>query len=60
MLVTQNLRDFAGKDVRILISDRYHGVETPAGKLLIVHTYAAAAWLRGEDLPVEVQAFLRG
>lgn len=59
MLVTQNLRDFVGGDARTLVADRYHGVETAEGKLLIVHTYAAAAWLRGEDPPAEVQAFLR-
>ncbi|WP_426014176.1 PIN domain-containing protein [Caulobacter sp. DWR2-3-1b2] len=59
MLVTQNLRDFAGHDVRTLITDRWHGVETSAGKLLIAHTYAAAAWLRGEDFPAEVRAFLQ-
>ena len=60
MLVTQNLRDFTGGDVRTLIADRYQGVETAESKLLIVHTYAAAAWLRGEEPPAEVQAFLRG
>jgi len=60
MLVTQNLKDFTGQDTRTLVADRWHGVEAPGGKLLIVHTYAAAAWLRGEDLPVEAQVFLRG
>lgn len=59
MLVTQNLRDFTGQDARALVTDRYYGVETAGGRLLIVHTYAAAAWLRGEDLPAEVQAFPR-
>ena len=59
MLVTQNLRDFAGQDVRVLAANRYYGAEVAQGKLLIVHTYAAAAWLRGEDLPVNVAAFLQ-
>ena len=58
MLVTHNLKDFSGQDVRMLIPDRYHGAETAAGKLVIAHTYDAAAWLRGEDLPAEVGAFL--
>lgn len=59
MLVTQNLKDFMGQDVRTLVADRYYGVDTAGDKLLIVHTYAAAAWLRGEDLPAEVEAFLQ-
>jgi hypothetical protein len=59
MLVTQNLRDFARQDARTLVADRYHGVEAAGGKLLIVHTYAAAAWLRGENPPAEVLAFLK-
>ncbi|MBO9546722.1 PIN domain-containing protein [Caulobacter sp.] len=60
MLVTQNLRDFTGPDVRVLIPDHYHGVELADGKLLIAHTYDGAAWLRGEPLPAEVAAFLKG
>jgi len=60
MLVTQNLKDFVGQDTRVLVADRYYGVEDAAdGRLLIVHTYAAAAWLRGEDLPADAQAFLQ-
>ncbi len=59
MLVTQNLRDFVSQDARALVADRYYGVEAAGVKLLIVHTYAAAAWLRDEDLPAEVQAWLQ-
>ena len=58
MLVTHNLRDFTGGDVRTLVADRVYGVESPGAKLLIVHTYDAAAWLRGRDLPPEGKAFL--
>ncbi|MDR7117719.1 hypothetical protein J2X41_003635 [Caulobacter sp. BE254] len=59
MLVTQNLKDFVGQDTRVLVADRYYGVDAADRRLLIVHTYAAAAWLRGEDLPAAVQAFLQ-
>jgi len=59
MLVTQNLRDFVDQGTRTLVTDRCYGVESADGKLLIVHTYTAAAWLRGEDPPAEVLAFLR-
>ena len=59
MLVTQNLSDFVRQDARVLVADRYYGLEAAGGKLLIVHTYAAAAWLRGEDLPAEVQVWLQ-
>lgn len=59
MLVTQNLKDFVSHDARALVADRYYGVEAAGEKLLIVHTYAAAAWLRGGDLPAEVQAWLQ-
>nr|WP_295109445.1 PIN domain-containing protein [uncultured Caulobacter sp.] len=60
LLVTQNLKDFTGPDVQVLIPDHYHGAERADGKLLIAHTYDSAAWLRGESLPAEIEAFLKG
>ncbi len=60
MLVTHNLKDFIGHDVQALVEDQVYGVAGTGGKLLVIHTYAAAAWLRGEDLPGEVEAFLGG
>lgn len=58
MLVTHNLRDFVGQDVRTLVADRYYGFEAAGAKLLVVHTYDAAAWIRGEEPPAEVAALL--
>ncbi len=58
MLVTHNLKDFIGRGVQTLVADRYYGVDIAGQKLLIVHTYDAAAWLRGEEPPAEVAAFL--
>lgn len=58
LLVTHNLKDFLGKDVRVLSPGHWHGAATAEGKLLIAHTYDAAAWLRGEALPTAAETFL--
>lgn len=59
LLVTQNLNDFIQGDVDRLDDGRWYGVSrAPRRKLLIAHTYSAAAWLRGEPWPEQVEAYL--
>jgi predicted nucleic acid-binding protein len=58
LLVTQNLEDFAAADVQTLVAGRAYGATQGGEKLLILHTYDAAACLRGEALPPEDEAFL--
>lgn len=60
LLVTHNLADFMGADVPVLVEDRWLGAARGDRRLLIAHTYAAAAWLRGEDWPEAVAGFVAG
>lgn len=57
LLVTHNLDDFAG-DSDALVPDRILGASRGGAKLIVSHTYDAAAWLRGEPWPEAVDAFL--
>ena len=57
LLVTQNLDDFIQGDVE-RIDDRHGLSRAPPRKLLIAHTYSAAAWLRGAPWPAPVDAHL--
>lgn len=59
LLVTQNLDDFIQADVDHLEGSRWYGLSRgPHRKLLIVHTYDAAAWLRGEPWPHQVESYI--
>jgi predicted nucleic acid-binding protein len=58
LLVTHNLEDFTRGDVDTLEAGRWYGARRGGKTLLIAHTYAAAAWLRGEDPPDQVEAFI--
>lgn len=58
LLVTHNLDDFAGADAQALVASRAYGATRGAAKLLILHTYEAAAWLRGEPIPHQAEAFV--
>lgn len=57
ILVTHNMRHFVGGDVQPLTED-WHGAWRGGRKLLIAQTYAGAAWLRGEDWPGSVEAYM--
>ncbi|MDG2520387.1 hypothetical protein P7B02_02445 [Caulobacter segnis] len=57
LLATHNPADFAGSDIEELVDGRYHAVRRADRRLLIAHTYAAAALVRGEILPDGVNAF---
>lgn len=59
LLVTQNLEDFIQGDVAPLDDGHWYGLSrAPPQKLLIAHTYSAAAWLRGEPWPERVEAYV--
>ncbi|MBX3482380.1 PIN domain-containing protein [Phenylobacterium sp.] len=59
LLVTQNLNDFIQGDVDRLDDGHWYGLSRdPPRKLLIAHTYGAAAWLRGEPWPEQVEAYI--
>lgn len=58
LLVTHNISDFIGSDVQPLVTDLWYGAHRGERKLLIAHTYAAAAWLRGDPWPDTVEAFV--
>lgn len=57
LLVTHNFSDFAGDGVQLLVAGRIYGARQGVRKLLILHTYDAAAWIRGEALP-QAEAFM--
>jgi hypothetical protein len=57
ILVTHNLGDFIGGDVRELLPGRWYGATHSAHRLLIAHTYDGAAWIRGDGLPREALAY---
>jgi len=57
LLVTHNLDDFAGPDLQTLAAGLAYGATQGARRVLILHTYAAAGWLRGEALPPQAEAF---
>ncbi len=59
LLVTQNLDDFIQGDVEPLDDGHWYGLSrAPDRKLLIAHTYSAAAWLRGEPWPGAVEGYV--
>lgn len=59
LLVTHNIDDFlSGGDFETLMPGQWYGVHRGGKKLLVVHTYAAAAWLRGEEWPNAVAAYM--
>ena len=60
LLVTHNLVDFLDRDSEVLVSDRVYGLTRGTAKLLVCHTYNAAAWLGGERWPDAVIRFLDG
>ncbi|THD60938.1 PIN domain-containing protein [Phenylobacterium sp.] len=58
VLVTHNLTDFLEAGAETLVDEQVYGLRRGAGRLLLCHTFAAAAWLRGESWPDPVRRFL--
>jgi hypothetical protein len=58
LLVTHNLSDFVVPEAEALVPDRIYGLRRGSAKLVVCHTYNAAAWLQGEDWPDAVATFL--
>lgn len=58
VLVTQNLADFLEPEAEALVPERIYGLRRGGTKLMLCHTFDAAAWLGGEPWPTVVGAFL--
>lgn len=58
MLVTHNIGDFVDDESETLVAGRVYGLRRGPAKLLVCHTYNAAAWLRGDPWPETVTRFL--
>jgi len=58
LLATHNLDDFVGSDVEVLVPGRFLAAAHGGRKVLIAHTFDAAAWLRGVALPPQVEAYM--